>query len=119
MGKTLKFALPKSKGCKMYAIVEIQGHQFKVQQGQQLYVNRLQDAEGAQVEFSNVLLVDNDGKVAVGAPNVSGASVKAKVVSHVKADKILVFKKKRRKKYTVKNGHRQQLSKIQIESIKH
>jgi large subunit ribosomal protein L21 len=101
----------------MYAIVDIQGHQFKVEKGMNLFVNRLPDAEGAQVEFKGVLLVDNDGNVSVGAPHVAGASVKATVVSHVKADKVIVFKKKRRKGYQKKNGHRQPLSKITIESI--
>jgi large subunit ribosomal protein L21 len=102
----------------MFAIVEIAGQQFKVEKDQTLYVHRLPEAEGASIELNNVLLVDNNGKVTVGAPAVSGASVKAKVLNHLKGDKVLVFKKKRRKGYRKMNGHRQYLTKIQIESIK-
>lgn len=102
----------------MYAIVNIQGQQFKVEKDQQIFVHRLPQDEGSEVSFDEVLLIDTDGKVNVGAPHVSGASVKAKVLSHLKGDKVIVFKKKRRKGYRVKNGHRQQFSKIQIESIK-
>lgn len=83
----------------------------------QVYVNRLPQDEGETVEFGEVLLVDNDGAVSVGKPHVSGASVTAKVVNHLKGDKVIVFKKKRRKGYRVKNGHRQLYSKIEIESI--
>jgi large subunit ribosomal protein L21 len=101
----------------MFAIVEIAGQQFKVEKDQTLFVHRLPQEEGASIELNNVLLVDNNGKVAVGAPNVSGASVKAKVLTHLKGDKVLVFKKKRRKGYRKMNGHRQYLTKIQIESI--
>ena len=101
----------------MLAVVNIQGSQYKVQAGEKLYVNRLANDEGASVEFNEVLLVDNDGAVTVGAPHVAGASVTAKVIEHVKGDKIIVFKKKRRKGYRVKNGHRQALSQIEIESI--
>ncbi|MFN4971927.1 MAG: 50S ribosomal protein L21 [Bacteroidota bacterium] len=102
----------------MFAIVEIAGQQFKVEKDQTLYVHRLPEAEGASIELNNVLLVDNNGKVTIGAPAVSGASVKAKVLTHLKGDKVLVFKKKRRKGYRKMNGHRQYLTKIQIESIK-
>ncbi|MEZ4825461.1 MAG: 50S ribosomal protein L21 [Bacteroidia bacterium] len=102
----------------MYAVVNIQGVQFKVQEGQKLYVNRLPQDAGDSVEFAEVLLVDNEGAVNVGKPFVEGASVSAKVVDHVKSDKIIVFKKKRRKGYRTKNGHRQAMSKIEIESIK-
>jgi large subunit ribosomal protein L21 len=102
----------------MFAIVEIAGQQFKVEKDQTLYVHRLPEAEGASIELNNVLLVDNNGKVTIGAPAVSGASVKAKVLNHLKGDKVLVFKKKRRKGYRKMNGHRQYLTKIQIESIK-
>ena len=91
----------------MYAVVEIQGSQFKVSKNQKLYVNRLKGKEGTKVSFDNVLLVDEDGKVKVGMPTVSGAVVEAKIVSHQKDDKVIVFKKKRRKGYKVKNGHRQ------------
>lgn len=101
----------------MYAIVEIAGQQFKVEKDQQLYVNRLKSKEGSKVEFDNVLLIDNDGKIKVGAPAISGAKITAKVVSHIKSDKVVVFKKKRRKGYRVKNGHRQSLTEIQIQKI--
>jgi large subunit ribosomal protein L21 len=101
----------------MYAIVNIAGQQFKVQNNQSLFVHRLDAAEGANVEFNEVLLVDNDGSVKVGAPTVSGAKVIAKVLNHAKGDKVLVFKKKRRKGYQKLNGHRQQFTKIQIENI--
>ena len=101
----------------MYAIVEIAGQQFKVTKDQYLYVHRLQNDEGSKVTFDNVLLIDNNGKVNVGAPAIKGAMVTAKVVEHLKGDKVIVFKKKRRKGYKVKNGHRQYLTKIQIEKI--
>jgi len=102
----------------MYAVVEIAGKQFKVAENQSLFVHRLEAAEGDKVSFDRVLLVENNGKTQVGAPVISGSSVEAKVLSHVKGDKVLVFKKKRRKGYAVKRGHRQRFTKIQIESIK-
>ena len=102
----------------MYAIVDIAGKQFKVQKDQKLYVHRLDAEEGKSVEFDQVLLVDADGKVNVGTPTVKGATVKAKVLEHMKGDKVIVFKKKRRKGYRVRNGHRQYLTQIQIENIK-
>jgi large subunit ribosomal protein L21 len=101
----------------MYAIVEIAGQQFKVEKDQQVYVHRLEAKEGSKVEFDNVLLIDNGGKVAVGAPAIEGAKVTAKVLQHLKGDKVIVFKKKRRKGYKVKNGHRQYMSQIEIEKI--
>ena len=101
----------------MYAIVEIAGQQFKVEKDQQIFVHRLEEKEGAKVEFDNVLLIDNNGKVNVGAPAISGAKVTAKVLYHVKGDKVVVFKKKRRKGYRVKNGHRQAFTQIEIQSI--
>ena len=101
----------------MYAIVEIAGHQFKVEKDQKVFVNRLQTEEGKKVSFDNVLLVDDGGKVTVGAPAIGGAQVSAKVLKHLQGDKVIVFKKKRRKGYRVKNGHRQALSEIIIESI--
>ena len=101
----------------MYAIVEIAGQQFKVEKDQQIFVHRLDEKEGAKVEFNNVLLIDNKGKVNVGAPAISGAKVTAKVLDHVKGDKVVVFKKKRRKGYRVKNGHRQAFTQIEIQSI--
>ena len=101
----------------MFAIVEIAGQQFKVEKGAKIYVHRLESEEGSAVDFENVLLVDNDGDVKVGAPAVEGAKVSAKVLSHVKGDKVIVFKKKRRKGYKKKNGHRQQFTQIQVEDI--
>lgn len=101
----------------MYAIVEIAGQQFKVTKDQKLYVHRLNEERGANVEFTQVLLVDADGKIKVGAPVVEGAKVVAEVVSHVKGEKVIVFKKKRRKGYQTLNGHRQELTKISIENI--
>ncbi len=101
----------------MYAIVEIAGQQFKVEKDSKIFVHRLNAEEGDTLEFEKVLLVDNDGKVTVGTPNVEGAKVTAKVLSHLKGDKVIVFKKKRRKGYRVRNGHRQYLSQIQVETI--
>jgi len=116
--KNSKFATLKiNKLYKMYAIVEIAGQQFKVVKDQRLFVHRLQDKEGAKISFDKVLLIDNDGKINVGAPVVAGASVSAKVLEHLKGDKVLVFKKKRRKGYQKENGHRQYLTQIQIEGI--
>ncbi|HET6244175.1 MAG: 50S ribosomal protein L21 [Bacteroidetes bacterium] len=101
----------------MYAIVDIAGQQFKVEKDNKIYVNRLPGDEGSKVEFDNVLLVENDGKVIVGVPAVKGGKVTATIVSHLKGDKVIVFKKKRRKGYQKSNGHRQYLSQIQIEGI--
>ena len=101
----------------MYAIVEIAGQQFKVAKDQKLFVHRLQDKEGSKVSFDKVFLLDDGKKVTVGAPAISGASVEAKVVGHLKGDKVIVFKKKRRKGYRVKNGHRQSLTELMIEKI--
>ncbi|MGB1076591.1 MAG: 50S ribosomal protein L21 [Flavobacteriales bacterium] len=101
----------------MYAIVEIAGHQYKVQKDQQVFVNRLGEKEGAKVTFESVLLVDKDGDVQVGAPAVSGAKVTAKVERHLKGDKVLVFKKKRRKGHQKLNGFRASLTEIKITSI--
>lgn len=101
----------------MYAIVEIAGQQFRVEKDKKLFVHRLETAEGETVEFEKVLLTDNDGTIAVGTPVVEGAKVKAKVLEHLKGEKVIVFKKKRRKGYKKKNGHRQYLTQIQIEEI--
>ena len=101
----------------MYAIVEIAGQQFKVEKDQQIFVHQLEGKAGDNVEFSNVLLIDDGGKIAVGAPAVEGAKVTAKIVEHAKGDKVIVFKKKRRKGYAVKNGHRQKFTKIAINGI--
>ena len=101
----------------MNAVVEISGKQFKVAKDSKLYVHRLDAKEGSKVSFENVLLLDNGSKVVVGTPTVKGASVEAKVVKHLKDDKVIVFKKKRRKGYKVKNGHRQALTEIVIEKV--
>ena len=101
----------------MYAIVEIAGQQFKIEQDQQIFVHRLEAKEGSKVDFDKVLLMDNSGKVNVGAPVIKGAKVTAKVLEHLKGDKVIVFKKKRRKGYKVKNGHRQYLTKLEILKI--
>ena len=101
----------------MYAIVEIAGQQFKVEKDQKVFVHRLEGEEGAEISFDQVLLVDNDGKVKVGAPTVKDAKVSAKILAHVRGDKVLVFKKKRRKGYQKMSGHRQDLTQIQVEEI--
>ena len=101
----------------MYAIVEIAGQQFKVEKDRKVYVHRLPQEEGADVEFGRVLLVDNEGAISVGAPLVDGAKVTATVLKHLKGDKVIVFKKKRRKGYRKKNGHRQFLSQIVINEV--
>ena len=101
----------------MYAIVEIAGNQYKVHSGDTIFVNRLTATEGDSVNFDRVLLTDNGGTVRVGAPTVSGASVSATVLEHLKGDKVIIFKKKRRKGYRVKNGFRPYLTKLKINSI--
>ena len=101
----------------MYAIVEILGKQFKVEKNQKLFVNRLAVDEGKKVSFDNVLMLNDGTKFSVGTPNVSGAQVDAKVLKHLKSDKVIVFKKKRRKGYKVKNGHRQAITEIEISDI--
>jgi len=101
----------------MYAIVEIAGQQFKVEEGQEIFVHRLDGEEGANITFDQVLLVDQDGKVKVGKPLVKGANVDIKIVAHTRGDKVQVFKKKRRKGYQKESGHRQDLSKVLIEKI--
>ena len=101
----------------MYAIVEIAGQQFKVEKERKLYVHRLPQDEGADVSFEKVLLVDNEGVISIGAPVVAGAKVTATVLKHLKGDKVIVFKKKRRKGYKKKNGHRQYLTQIQITEV--
>ena len=101
----------------MDAIVEIAGQQFKVQKDQKVFVHRLATEEGKAVSFDNVLLIGDGDKITVGAPAIDGAQVGAKVLKHLKGDKVIVFKKKRRKGYRKKNGHRQALSEIVIESI--
>ena len=101
----------------MYAIVEIAGLQFKVQKEQKIFVNRLHHEEDSELSFDTVMLKDEDGKVTIGAPTIAGASVKAKVIKHIKDKKVLVFKKKRRKGYQKMNGHRQCLTQILITDI--
>lgn len=101
----------------MYAIVEIAGQQHKVMQDQVIFVHRLEGEEGSEVKFDNVLLLDNDGTVTLGQPNVSGAVVTAKILSHLRGDKVLIFKKKRRKGYQKQSGHRQYLTRVQINAI--
>src|ERR1700741_1400231 len=101
----------------MYAIVEIAGQQFKVERGNKVYVHRLDANEGAKVEFDKVFLIDNGGKISIGSPTVDGAKVAATVVEHVKGDKVIVFKKKRRKGYQKWNNHRQYLTQILIQGI--
>lgn len=101
----------------MFAIVEIAGQQFKVEKDQKVYVHRLQHEEGASIEFDRVLLLQDGSSISVGAPTVAGAVVKATVLSHLKGDKVIVFKKKRRKGYRKLNGHRQCFTQIKIEAI--
>ncbi len=101
----------------MYVVVDIAGQQFKVEQGQEVFVNRLEGEEGAKIKLDKVFLTDNDGDVKVGTPLVKGAGVDAKIVSHVRGDKVTVFKKKRRKGYQKSNGFRKDLSKVLIEKI--
>lgn len=101
----------------MYVIVEIAGQQFKVTEGQEIFVHRLDAEAGSSMSFDRVLLTADENDVSVGTPTVSGSSVSATVLEHLKGDKVLVFKKKRRKGYRVKNGHRQYLTKIKIDSI--
>ena len=101
----------------MYAIVEIAGQQFKVEKDQRYFVHQLEGKAGSNVTFDQVLLLDDNGKVSVGAPAVNGVQVTAKIVQHLKGDKVIVFKKKIRKGYAVKNGHRQRLTEISIQEI--
>ena len=101
----------------MNAIVKISGKQFKVAKDTKLFINRIDAKEGSKVSFDEVLLIDNGSKVIVGNPVVKDASVEAKVLKHLKDDKVIVFKKKRRKGYRVKNGHRQSLTEIIIEKV--
>ena len=102
----------------MFAIVSIAGQQFKITEGQELYVHNLNAQDGEKITFDDVLLINRDSKTTVGSPLIKNASVGATVVESLKGDKVVVFKKKRRKGYKVKNGHRQQFTKIKIDSIK-
>jgi large subunit ribosomal protein L21 len=101
----------------MYAIVEIAGQQFKVQQGKKIFVHPIEAAEGDKVEFEKVLLVDNDGEISIGEPVVANTVVEGQVVAHVRGDKVIIFKKKRRKGYQKRTGHRQDFTQVEILSI--
>ena len=101
----------------MYVIVDIQGQQFKVEQDQKLFVHRINADQGSEVEFEKVMLIDNEGTVTIGTPLVDGAKVVVEVLSHLKGDKVLVFKKKRRKGHRKLNGHRQQFSEVRVKEI--
>ena len=101
----------------MYAIVEIAGQQFKVEEGKKIFVHRLEVEEGQEIEFDKVLLIEDEGKITVGEPTIKDAVVEGKILDHVRGDKVIVFKKKRRKGYRVKNGHRQNFTQVEIVSI--
>jgi len=101
----------------MYAIVDIAGQQYKVAKDQYVYASKLEGETGTAVSFDKVLLMDSGNGIEVGSPLIKGAKVSGKILEHVKGDKVIIFKKKRRKGYAVKNGHRQQYTKVQIESI--
>ena len=102
----------------MYAVVELAGQQCKVQKDQKIFVHRLAAEAGQKLEFDRVLLIDNGGQISLGAPAIEGAKITAEVVEHVKGDKIIIFRKKRRKGYKKKNGHRQSFTSIVISDIK-
>jgi len=101
----------------MYAIVEIAGQQFKVEEGKKIFVHRLKAEDGKQIDFEKVLLIEEEGKVTVGEPVIPNAKVEGKVINQVRGDKVIVFKKKRKKGYRVKNGHRQDFTQVEIVSI--
>jgi large subunit ribosomal protein L21 len=101
----------------MYAIVEIAGQQFKVEQGKKIFVHRLEAEEGSQIVFDQVLLLEDEGKITIGEPTVTGSVVEGKILDHMRGDKVIVFKKKRKKGYRVKNGHRQNFTQVEIISI--
>jgi len=101
----------------MYAVVDIAGQQFRVEQGKKIFVHRLQAEAGSSLTFDKVLLTDHENVVNIGTPYLDGAMVKATVLAHLKGDKVIVFKKKRRKGYEKKNGHRQYLTQIHIDEI--
>ena len=101
----------------MYAIVEIAGQQFKVKKNDEIFVHRLEGEPGAKLEFTEILLIDNDGKISVGNPHVEGSKITGKLIEHARGDKVVVFKKKRRKGFQKETGHRQDFSKVLIENI--
>ncbi len=98
----------------MYAIVEIAGQQFKVEEGKKIFVHRLEVEEGQEIEFDKVLLIEDEGKITIGEPTIKDAVVGGKVLDHVRGDKVIVFKMKRKKGYRVKNGHRQNFTQLEI-----
>jgi large subunit ribosomal protein L21 len=101
----------------MYAIVEIAGQQFKVETGKKIFVHRLEAEEGKNLEFDQVLLIEEDGNITIGEPTIAGAKVEGTVLDHMRGDKVIVFKKKRKKGYRIKNGHRQNFTQVEIVSI--
>ena len=101
----------------MYAIVEIAGQQFKVKKNDEIFVHRLEGEPGTKLEFTEILLIDNDGKISVGNPHVEGSKITGKLIEHARGDKVVVFKKKRRKGFQKETGHRQDFSKVLIENI--
>jgi large subunit ribosomal protein L21 len=101
----------------MYAIVEIAGQQFKVNDGKKIFVHRLEVSEGKQIKFDKVLLIEDEGKITIGEPTIKDAFVEGKILDHMRGDKVIVFKKKRKKGYRIKNGHRQNFTQIEIVSI--
>lgn len=101
----------------MYAIVEIAGQQFKVEAGKKIFVHRLEAEEGKEIDFDHVLLIEEDGKVTIGEPTIKDARIEGKVLDHMRGDKVIVFKKKRKKGYRIKNGHRQNFTEVEIISI--
>jgi large subunit ribosomal protein L21 len=102
----------------MYAIVEIAGQQFKVEEGKKIFVHRLEVEEGTQIEFDHVLLIEDEGKITIGEPVIKDAVIEGKILDHMRGDKVIVFKKKRKKGYRIKNGHRQNFTQVEIVSIK-
>jgi large subunit ribosomal protein L21 len=101
----------------MYAIVEIAGQQFKVEEGKKIFVHRLEAEEGNQIEFDKVLLIEDEGKITIGEPTIKYAVVEGKILDHMRGDKVIVFKKKKKKGYRIKNGHRQNFTQVEIVSI--
>jgi len=101
----------------MYAIVDVAGQQFKVEKEQKIFIHRLESEIGSQIDFDKVLLIDNDSSVVVGNPLIEGAMVTVKVLGHLKGDKVIIFKKKKKKGYKVKNGHRQLFTHVLVEDI--
>ncbi len=101
----------------MYAIVEIAGQQFKVEEGKKIFVHRLELEEGNQIDFDKVLLIEDDGKITIGEPTIKDAVIEGKILDHLRGEKVIVFKKKRKKGYRTKNGHRQNFTQVEIVSI--